>query len=324
LKSFLKKRIHTLIPVGYVKCEFPSIKVETKVGTSFMKDEMTFVVTILEHKALPDSYLYQLNFKEKNKNLIWNAVAELLATLHFNNIYWGDASLANILVRFFKVKDQKGRVKTQLKAILADAETLEFLSKISYEMRKEELNFFFESMNWLNQDYKQAGYTRESFSTSKDKKYILKRYRWHYKLLKTIDRFEKETGIEVRRNFKIVGDINFLASIRKQIDEHKWYLSEKDGKEIRLKEAAASWLENVYKPIIDIFDRLSIFEYFPFKTSSELFVDIMTHKYYLSQAAGIDVGIETAIRDFSAKYAADTSFLKKIEKTYKKFLKLFY
>lgn len=323
-EKLLKQAVHTLIPIGYIKCELPPIRIETKVGQAYLEDEMSFVITILEHKALPDSYLYQLNFKEENKKIIWNAVAELLAVLHFNNVYWGDASLANILIRFFKVRDQKGRVRTQLKAILADAETLELLSKIPIQMRKEDLDFFFESMTWLNQDYKKAGYTRGNFSTAKDKKYILETYQYHYKLLKTINRFEKSTGINVRRHFKIVHDVNAIAAIRKQIDEHKWYLSERNGKEISVKKAAENWLKEIYMPILNEFEKLNIFEYFPFKTTNELYVDIMTHKYYMSQLAGKDVGIEKAITDYSKRYSEGKNFTEIIKKTYKNFIKLFY
>ncbi|MEO8399042.1 MAG: DUF4032 domain-containing protein [Ignavibacteriaceae bacterium] len=320
----LKLGIHSLIPAGYVVTENPQIKVQTKIGSSFIKDETAFVITVLEFKALPDSYLYKLNFKDENRKLIWNAIAELLAKLHFNNIYWGDASLANILVKFIKVKDEKGRVRTELKAVLADAETLKILPKISKEIRKDELSFFFESMTWLNQDFKQAGYIRENFSTSSDKKYILKKYFQHYKLLKGIKLFEDITGLNVAKDFKGVTDLGALKSIRKQIDEHKWYLSEQKNEGVSLKEASQKWLEEVYKPIIKEFEKLNIFEYFPFKTPANLYIDVMTHKYYLSLNKGNDVGIEKAILDFSKKYASNILILNLIKKSIKIIKELFY
>jgi len=323
-EKILKLGLHTLIPVGYVVYDRPPIQIQTPIGTNYIRDESAFIITLLENKALPDSYLYKLNFKEVHRKRIWHAVAELLASLHFHGVYWGDASLANILVRFFKVRDEKGRVRTELKAILADAETVEILPDISPEMRKQDLDFFFESMTWLNEDYINAGITREKFSTTDDKKFILKNYNRHYKLLRKIRSFEKKTGLEVRRNFKIVKDIRFITSVKKQIDEHKWYLSERAGREISLKTAAFDWLKHVYFPILDEFEKLNIFEYFPFKTSTGLYVDIMTHKYFLSEKKGMDIGIEQAIKDYTEKFASDKSFTDLVSSRIKRITKLFY
>jgi hypothetical protein len=323
-EKLLSIGMHTLIPVGYVVHKRTPFAVETKVGISYLDDEAAFVITLLEDKALPDSHLYKLNFKEKNLKIIWNAAAELLAVLHFNNIYWGDASLANMLVRFFKVRDEKGRVRTQLKAVLADAETVRVLPKISAKMRAEELKFFFESMNWLNEDYKKAGYTRENFSTLRDKKYILDKYKENYSRLGKIARFENVTGINVRKHFQLVDDAGALNSIMKQINEHKWYLSEKAGKETGIKEASENWLKEIYYPIINEFEKLDIFEHFPFKNSVGLYVDIMTHKYYLSQAAGKDVGFEKALNDYVKKFTRDKSFISVIKNTLSIIRKLFY
>jgi len=311
-KKLLLLGIHTLIPAGYVE--------------SFTHNgvKLAFIVTILEEKALPDSFLYRLNFKEENIKIIWDAIAELLAALHFNNIFWGDASLANALVRFFKVKDEKGRVKTELKAILADTETIEWLSKISSKKRAEDLRYFFDSMHWLNEDYKKAGYSRGNFATSKDKKYILQKYKEIYKRLRKIDAFEKETGINVRKHFHNVSNIFALESIKKQIDEHKWYLNEKAEKRIDIKEAASAWLKDVYYPIINEFEKLDILEYFPFKNSVGLYVDIMTHKYYLSREAGKDIGVEKAIKSYFIKYAIDVPLFSKVKSIFKHIKKLFY
>ncbi len=323
-EKLLSLGIHTLLPVGYVVYRKKPLLVQTKVETSYENDEYAFVITLLEDKAWPDSHLYKLNFKEKNLNIIWNAIAELLAVLHFNNVYWGDATISNMLVKFVKAKDEKGRVRTELKAILSDAETVRVLKKISPRIRTQDLSDFFESMNWLNEDYKKAGYTRENFSTVRDKKYILQKYKQQYSKLKKIAQFEKGTGINVRKHFHYINDIYGLQSIKKQIDEHKWYLSEEAGKEINIKDASESWLNNIYYPIINEFEKLDIFEYFPFKNSVGLYVDIMTHKYYMSREAGKDVGIEKSIKDYSKKYAQDSSFFTRIKNIFESLKELFY
>ncbi len=323
-QKLLSLGIHTLIPVGYVVTKKNSAAPQTKSGISNNKNELAFTITLLEDKVIPDSYLYRLNFKEKNLKIIWDAIAELIAILHFNNIYWGDASLGNTLILFFKIKDEKGRVKTELKAILADAETIVVFPKIPIKKRTEDLQFFFDSMYWLNEDYKQAGDSRNNFTTTGDKKYILQKYKEEYLRFKKIASFEKLTGINVRRHFHQVHDIHGLYSIKKQIEEHKWYLSEKAGKEIGIKKSSESWLNEIYYPIINEFQKLDIFEYFPFTDSVKLYVDVMTHKYYLSQEAGKDAGVEKAIKSYYLKYAEGKSMFPGIKNIFEEIKKLFY
>lgn len=323
-KKLLAFGIHALTPAGYVVHHKKPIKVKTKAGSFYEKDENAFVITILDQKSLPDSHLYKYEFSKKNRQAIWDAAAGLFADIHFNNIYWGDASLSNMLIRFFKEKDELGRVRTRLKALLADAETVTFIPELSYKLRKEELNFFFESMNWLNHDFKRAGLTRTNFSTRDDKRYIIKEYTSRYKLLKALDIFRKRSGIDVKKYFQSLSDAGALSAIRKQINEHKWYLSERAGKEISFKEASAFWLNDIYIPILDEFKKLKVYKFFPFQTASSLYVDIMKHKYYMSQFNGMDVGIKNAVIDYSKKFADDKSFLSLITSKLKLLQKLFY
>lgn len=321
-EKLLQLGIHTLIPVGYVLHQKAPIQVNTKIGSTFVNDTTAFVITLLEDKALPDAHLYKLNFKKENRLIIWNAIAELFANLHFNNIYWGDASLANMLVRFIKIRDEKGRTKTELKAILADAETVLFLPKISSKLKNEELNFFFESMEWLNEDYRKAGLKREYFSVKEGKKYLLERYKSQLSLLKKKKQFEKNTGLIVRKYFHPLFNINTLDEIQKQIDEHKWYLSENAGYEISIKDAANDWVEKIYLKIIKEFEKLKLFEHFPFMTPASLYLEMMTHKYFISEKRGNDVGIETAINDYLIHKVNDNNFYKKLKRITKRIIKL--
>jgi hypothetical protein len=87
----------------------------------------------------------------------------------------------------------------------------------------------------------------------------------------------------------------------------------KTGKEINIKDASKRWLKDVYYPIINEFDKLDIFECFPFTNSVGLYTDIMTHKYYLSREAEKDIGIEKAIKSYCKIYAADSSLFSNIK-----------
>jgi hypothetical protein len=50
----------------------------------------------------------------------------------------------------------------------------------------------------------------------------------------------------------------------------------------------------------------------------------MTHKYYLSQEEGKDVGMERAIKSYYMKYAEDKSVFPGIKTIFKSIKKLFY
>jgi len=104
-----------------------------------------------------------------------------------------------------------------------------------------------------------------------------------------------------------VEDKYALESIYKQIEEHKWYLSEKAGKEISIQKSAKNWIENIYKPIIKEFEDSKISDFFPHTNSVSLYVQIMAHKYYLSLENGSDVGINKAIRSYSKIYSKTDS-----------------
>jgi hypothetical protein len=294
--------LHALIPVGYAINKRDPISVETPVGTMYEPDDAAFVVTALEERALPESYLFRLDFREENARMIHDAVAQLFATLHANGVYWGDASMANLLVRFFKVRDERGRVRTELKAVLADAETVEFLPEMSDAMREEELDFFFESMRWMREDLTEEGVRVREATGEKAMRRIRREYERRYRLLKDVERFEEETGLNVRRTFGRVDYSRQLGSLKEQIEEHRWYLGERAGEETAFRTAARDWLENVYKPIVAEFEKLRVFEYFPFTTASRLYLDIMGHKYFMSQEAGEDVGVKTAIVDYAKKF----------------------
>jgi dihydroorotase len=143
-------------------------------------------------------------------------------------------------------------------------------------------------------------------------------------LLNKTSEFEKTTGLEIRKHFFKITDQYTIDSILKQIEEHKWYLSEKSGNEVEMSFAAKEWIEQIYNPIIKEFNKLKIFEYFQNTNSLKLYTDIMAHKYYLSLEKGEDVGIYIAIRSYSTKHSdKEESLLSKfIEKLLKRLTKI--
>ena len=317
--KLLQKGIHTLIPAGYVFYKKNLFEMNSEES-----EGLAFIVTILETKSIPHSILFKWDFSEESRKSIYKAAAELLANLHFKNIYWGDASLSNILIKFIKVQDEKGKLRTELKAFLSDSETIQILKKIGNEHINKDLKRFFNSMETIDEEFPKAKSDKTISSLDNDKSFFEKEYKANYALLVKIQEFEDSTGLKVHKHFFRITDQYSIESILKQIEEHKWYLSEKNGSEVETTFAANDWIEKIYKPIIKEFNKLKIFDYFPNTNSVKLYTDIMAHKYYLSLEKGEDVGIYSAIRSYSTKHSdKEESLLSKfVEKLLKRLTKI--
>ncbi|WP_337866214.1 DUF4032 domain-containing protein [Ignavibacterium sp.] len=317
LIRLLQNGIHALIPVGYIFYK----------QNLFMKDSdpdnvLAFLITILEEKSIPHSILFGWDFNKQNRKLIFEASAELLANLHFNNIFWGDASLSNILVKFIKIKDENGRASTELKAFLADAETVSFLKNISDEQKRIDFDSFKNSIDEIILTLSDKDFL---YSPEDDKKYFVESYLKHFSLLQKTNQFEETTGLKVKKHFYKITDQNSIDSIIKQIEEHKWYMSENAKKEIDIKTAAEDWIKNIYEPTINEFNDFKIFDLFPKTNSLKLYVDIMAHKYYISLEQKKDVGISYAIKSYCEKYSnqEQSAITKLVDNLIKRLAKIF-
>jgi hypothetical protein len=295
--KLINKGIHTLIPAGYVFYKKNLFEKNSK------DDGLAFIITLLEAKSIPHSILFKWDFSEESRKTIYKAAAELLATLHNNNIFWGDASLSNILIKFIKAKDEQGKSYTELKAFLSDSETITILKQINDDHMKKDKKCFYDSMTAISKEFPKDEENKIVFDLPADKKYFKQEYESHYNLLQKSTEFENVTALEIKKHFFKITDQYSIDSILKQIEEHKWYLSEKNSKEVEMKFAAKDWIEKIYDPIIKEFNKLKIFDYFPNTNSVKLYTDIMAHKYYLSIEKGEDVGIYSAIRSYSAKHS---------------------
>ncbi len=302
-REMLNRGIHTLLPAGYVVREEQPIRVTTQTGKTYERNIVAYSVTLLMDRVLPDSLLYKRAFKPENRKRIWDAIVDLFVELHANGVYWGDASLANTLVKFLKVEIPYVGKKTQLKAFLADAETVEIHDSISDSLRRADLDFFFESMEWINEDLRASGIIRDELATAEDKAYLRETYERLFEVATREKAFDQLTGLGVRRYLGPVRDASYLETLEKHIAEHKWYLSARRQHEIPFSEAAQNWLQTVFVPVCELLKEEEVLKYFPGKTASELYVEVMTHKYYLSQRERTDVGIIYAMRDYARNFA---------------------
>ncbi len=121
--------------------------------------------------------------------------------------------------------------------------------------------------------------------------------------------FEKETFYENTNFGWLTGDheLDFTAPGRydvvyNHILVHKYYISERARDEVPFHEALVSWYEQVYRPIIDIINSERLFDHFPGRTPSDLYVWIVKHWDFLKRKYGVHFSIADAARDFTQKY----------------------
>lgn len=304
-KEMLRRGLHTLIPVGCVAREEPPLAIQTPVGTIYERYLVGHTVTLLIDHVVPDSQLYQRAFKFENRRRIWNAVVDLFVELHLNGVYWGDASLANMLIKFYKVEIPHIGKKTQLQAFLADAETVEIHDSISDSLRQTDVGFFLESMEWLDEDLRASGISRDELATEQDKIYIQTQYDLLYTVALRGRDFENLSGLNIKKLLGSVRDPTYFDTLQKHIAEHKWYLSERRQLEVSFGEAAQDWLQKIFIPVCDLLKQEGVLDFFPGKTAAEFYVEIMNHKHILSQQKGRDVGLIYATRDFAKKFGQE-------------------
>ncbi|HDQ13683.1 MAG TPA: transcriptional regulator [Sediminispirochaeta sp.] len=86
------------------------------------------------------------------------------------------------------------------------------------------------------------------------------------------------------------------------IQGHKYFLNQGIEEEIPFLDAAASWYNKVYKPIIHLIERERIIYGFPGRSMSDLYMWIVKHWDDLKQKHGNDFSLHQAVLDYSMKY----------------------
>jgi hypothetical protein len=291
--------IPTLTPVGIVVREEGIRFISTPAGPQPEVQANAFLITELLDYALPNSYLFRRGFTVANRRHIWDAIIRLFVMLHCGGVYWGDASLANMMIVFAREKFPEIGVRTVLRAVLADAETVEFHPAISDAMRRADVEFFLESMEWTDADMRASGIIRDPLMTKDDQEYILQRYHDLYEIEREEQSFEILTNMDVEALLGPFQTKGQSKALLKHIYEHRWYLSELAGREVSLEEASRDWYQDVFKPVLMLMGEFGIVEEMPDKTAASLYLDIMLHKFLLSERVGRDVGLLAAFRDFS-------------------------
>jgi len=291
------------------------------------------IASLLVTRYLDGSLPYRLLFMrpglERYRNRLLGTIAGLLVRMHLAGFYWGDCSLSNTLFR---------RDADALQAYIVDAETSEAHEALSKGQRQTDLMIMEENVTGeladvaammerpedvdvyntgrrIVQRYEQLWkeITREEVIAPTERYRIRERVRalnalgfWvdEIELLPTADGSQlKMRAIVTDRNYH-ARQLHILTAISAtdvqakrildDINEYKAALQRELNRSLPVGSAAVRWLEEVYNPAVRKLAPL-------IDTHSdvpELYCEVLEHKWFMSEQARHDVGMETAMADY--------------------------
>jgi len=89
------------------------------------------------------------------------------------------------------------------------------------------------------------------------------------------------------------------AVLIEHISAHRWYMGIEQNRPVTWKAAVLDWYDNLYAPLVKIIEEQRILDEFPGRTTADLYLWIMDHRYYLSQEQGREVGSQTAALSYN-------------------------
>ncbi len=330
LQEVRRRGIYTLEPVGTVVAPGPLMAVGVVAGvTQYIPGDRGYCVTRLAQRVIPQALLYRYPFTQRNRRVLWNAIVALLVELHRSGIFWGDPSLANVLIDLSH---------HQVRAMLADAETVElFPPPLEERRRQQDLEALQESLLWTGEDIRQAqgleaapgpiteedtAYIREHYAALRQARgwaqlyqlgYAVRDIPWHSgppadhprpaAQAETVrprwyqERIRALLGITIPRQF--------ARQFYDHLLTHKWLLSERAHHEVSLEEAARDWYERYHLPAITLLST-----YFPSEADSlEVYMGVLERKWQMSVQAGYEVSLEEAALDYSLSHTREAPLL---------------
>ena len=287
-------------------------------------------------RFLPYSLPYRVVLSDKtvtaeDVTLMANALALLLVRLHLLGFWWGDCSLSNTLFR----RDAEGYA-----AYLVDAETGEFQKSLSDGQREHDLEIAHFNVAAELEDLQLSGVLYPGLDPIRASSALIKRYHRLWGALKERPVLDPKDRHAVERAMRQLHDLGFaVEEVSVVVQEsdgaeklifqpklvaagyHKNRLRELmglDTEELQAKrllasfdryrgrektpkppiaESAKRWLDEVFRPTVnqipsELEGRIEL---------AQFFHEVLEHRWYLSEKAGHDVGLEFAAKSYVAE-----------------------
>lgn len=312
-----EQRLPCVSPIGWVTTYTPTGRASV------------LITRYLEH-SLPYRTLFQRGSLHRYRQTLLDAISGLMVQIHLAGMYWGDCSLSNTLFRrddgtlqaylvdaetaeFFdgKVPPQSRFQDLDImeENIDGDLADLESVAGLAEDIPVANIGAYIR----LRYDRLWEEITREVLIAPSERYRIQERVRALNKLgfsVGDIELAQTQDGNRLRMRV-MVTDRNFhrdqlqnltgldaeemqARKMMNEIQEFKATLSQNHNRSTPLSVAAFHWLETLYLPITRKFANqpsLSL-------NSTELYCQILEHKWYLSEKARRDVGHQVAAQDY--------------------------
>ncbi|CAB4661774.1 MAG: DUF4032 domain-containing protein [Actinobacteria bacterium] len=257
-----------------------------------------------------------------------NALALLLVRMHLLGFWWGDCSLSNTLFR----RDAEG-----FAAYLVDAETGEFQKKLSDGQREHDLDIAHFNVAAELEDLAISGVLFPGMDPVRASDGVIKRYRRLWAALKDPQRLDPKDRHAVERAMRQLQDLGFaveevsvsldgdqqalhfqpklvaagyhtnrlreLTGLETEELQAKRLLASFDRYRVREQEnemsvqaVAVRWLSEVFETTVGLVPDELAGRIEP----AQLFHEVLEHRWYLSEKAGYDVGLEFAAHAYIA------------------------
>ncbi len=340
LQEVRRRGIYALEPVGVVVAPGPLVAVGVVAGvTQYVSGDRGYCITRLAQQVIPQALLYRYPFTQPNRRMLWNAIVALLVKLHVHGIFWGDPSLANVLIDLSH---------HQVRAMLADAETVEFFPAPLDDRRcQQDLEALQESLLWTGEDIRQSRGFEDAPSviTEEDTAYIGQHYaalrrargwaqvqqlgyvvrdlRWqdnpsedHVHASESGSQPDEQAAQaetarprwyqeRIQALLGITIPLPFAQQFYRHLITHKWLMSERARLEVSLEDAAQDWYQRYHLPAITL-----LRTYFPSESDSlEVYLGVLDRKWDLSMQAGFEVSLEEAALDYALQHAREAPLL---------------
>ena len=277
--------------------------------------------------SLPYRALFSQTLRPDTAVRLLDALTVLLVRLHSEGFYWGDCSLSNTLFR---------RDAGAFAAYLVDAETGELHGELSQGQRRYDLEIAHGNIVGELLDLQAGGLLDEDldpFATGDD---VLERYAslWseltapeeigrdeRHRIAARVQRLNElgfdveelhiaadahgstvriqpkvvDAGHHSRRLLRLTGldvEENQARRLLNDLDAHRAGRGSEHDEEI----AAHEWLSGVFSPVVHAVPRELRGKLEP----AEVFHEVLEHRWFLSERAGRDVGLDRAVQSYVA------------------------
>jgi hypothetical protein len=301
----------------------------------YLPGDRGYCITRLAQRVIPQALLYRYPFTQPNRRMLWNAMVGLLVELHRAGIFWGDPSLANVLIDLSH---------HQVRAMLADAETVElYPGPLAERRREQDLESLQESLLWTGEDIRQSRSAEAAPGpiTEEDIAYIRSHYaalwqargwtqlqqlgyavrdiHWHATPSAAHAKAANPTAQpetvrprwyqeRIQEVLSITIPRQFARQFYGHLLTHKWLMSERAHTEVSLEDAARDWYERYHLPAITLLST-----YFPSEADSlEVYLGVLDRKWQMSVQAGYEVSLEEAALDYALSHTHEAPVLHRI------------